>query len=557
MSILHMSHIQKQIERLFGDLIDKSDLSDTDDELHYKILTRALSAYSIYVLGEYEPSQIVPYIIDGGDDNGIDCIFYDSKEKIMYLSQAKWIKNGCGEPDSGDIKKFADGIRDLVNLKFDRFNDKLQKYSEFVTQIMDDPNTKYIAIIAYTGIDELAKHGKRTLDDLLEEMNDASELLKVKIQNQTYLHNSLKKTITHEPIVLDIALKYWGKVDEPYKALYGQLNASTIGEWWKLYNVNLFDKNLRSVLGETDVNEEIKNTLSDNPELFWFYNNGITILAEKIQKTMIGGGDTDFGTFHCENISIVNGAQTVSTIGNYALKDPERIKKANVHCRIIDLNEAPSELSVLITKTNNRQNKIENRDFVSLDPEQLRIRNDIAIEGFQYIIQRHETIQKGDTIYDLVDSTTALCCISLEPVLFVQLKREIGKLWEDINKAPYKKLFNPSVSSLFVLRAMIIQRRIDTVIEKVHKTGGLDYSSKHILTHGNRLIASRIYKDLPIKDFYNPSYNFDDILSIDFEVKVTEYLSKLITQMNHIYPYAMVPTLFKNLSKCTVLFNQI
>jgi len=557
MSILHMSHIQKQVEKIFGDLIDKSDLSDIDEELQYKILTRSLSAYSIYILGEYEPSQIVPYIIDGGDDNGIDCIFYDPKEKIMYLSQAKWIKSGSGEPEFGDIKKFADGIRDLVNLKFERFNDKLQKHSELITQIMGDPNTKYIAIIAYTGINEIAKHGKRTFDDLLEEMNDASDLLEVIIQNQAYLHNSLKKTITREPIVLDVGLKYWGKIDEPYKAFYGQLNASTIGEWWKLYNVNLFDKNLRSVLGETDVNEEIKNTLYNNPELFWFYNNGITILAEKIQKTMTGGGDTDFGTFHCENISIVNGAQTVSTIGNYALKDPDKIKKANVHCRIIDLNEAPSELSVQITKTNNRQNKIENRDFVSLDPEQIRIGSEIALEGFQYILQRHEGIHKSNTIYDLVDSTTALCCISSDPVLFVQLKREIGKLWEDINKAPYKKLFNASVSSLFVLRAMIVQRKIDADIEKIYKEDGLDNSSKNILLHGNRFIASRIFKDLPISEFKNPNYNFEEISKTNFETKVKDYLAKLIEQMNNSYPYAIVPTLFKNLSKCTVLFNNI
>jgi hypothetical protein len=552
-----MSHIQKQVGKLFGDLVDKSDLKDTDEELQYKILTRALSAYSIYILGEYEPNQIAPYIIDGGDDNGIDCFYYDSKEKIMYISQAKWIKNGSGEPESGDVKKFADGIRDLVNLKFERFNKKLQKHSELITQIMDDPNTKYTAIISFTGINKLAQHSKRTLDDLSEEMNDASDLLKIIIQNQTYLHDSLRKTITREPIILDVALKYWGKVDEPYRAFYGQLNASTIGEWWKLYNVNLFDKNLRSVLGETDVNEEIENTLFNNPELFWFYNNGITILAEKIQKTMTGGGDTDFGTFHCENISVVNGAQTVSTIGKYAFKDSERIKKANVHCRIIDLNEAPSELSVQITKTNNRQNKIENRDFVSLDPEQIRIKNEVALEGYQYIIQRNETIQKSDKLFDLIDSTTALCCISLDPMLFVQLKREIGKLWEDISKAPYKKLFNASISSLFVLRAMIIQRKIDADIDKIQKKGTLDNHSKHVLIHGNRLIASRIFKDLPINDFNNPSYDFDKIMTNNFEAKIKVHLKKLITKINKLYPNAIVPTLFKNFRKCNELFKII
>ncbi|WP_341483803.1 AIPR family protein [Enterobacter hormaechei] len=37
---------------------------------------------------------------------------------------------------------------------------------------------------------------------------------------------------------------------------------------------------LRNMLGKTDVNEEIKKSVSENPEMFWFYNNGITILGK-------------------------------------------------------------------------------------------------------------------------------------------------------------------------------------------------------------------------------------------------------------------------------------
>ena len=169
MSILHLSHIQKHISNLYKDKIPVDDLNPEDKELEYKILTRALSAYSIQILCNGLPDQISNYIVDGGDDNGIDCFYYDQNDKIMYISQAKWIKDGSGEPDLGDIKKFTDGIRDLVNQRYDRFNAKLQKHVTLIDQILSDPMTKYKAIIVYTGTNDLAVHASRTISDLRSE----------------------------------------------------------------------------------------------------------------------------------------------------------------------------------------------------------------------------------------------------------------------------------------------------------------------------------------------------------------------------------------------------
>ncbi len=557
MSALHLTHIQKHVSALFGTLIDTSDLNTIDKEYSFKVLARSLAAYSVHILSGAKPEDIAPFVIDGSDDNGIDCVFYDSQEKIMYFSQSKWIKDGSGEPELGDIKKFTDGIRDLVNLKFDRFNPKLNRHRLLISQVMDDPSTKYNAVIVYTGIQDLSIHGQRTIEDLLTEMNDASELLKVTVQNQTFLHHSLTEAVSREPINVDIGLKYWGKVDSPQKAFYGQLNASSVADWWASHAGNLFDKNLRSLLGDTDVNEEIRETLEKAPENFWFFNNGITILADKVTKTMTGGGDTDFGTFHCTNISVVNGAQTVSTIGKYATHDLERVKKANVHCRVIELGSIPSTLSEQITKTNNRQNRIENRDFVSLDPEQLRIKNDLAIEGYSYILQRNESLVKTETIFDLTDSTTALACISQNPSLFVQLKREIGKLWEDISKAPYKQLFNPSVSSVYILRAVTIQRRIDQSIDKLLKSGKLPGNQIGVLIHGNRMISARLFRDLPHTRFSDPIFSIDTFLTTDFETSILAHLGKITKEIEANYPNAVIPTFFKNLSKCTKIYGLI
>lgn len=557
MSTLHISHIQKHISSLYKDKIDISDLNQTDKELDIKMLTRALSAYSIQILCNATPDQIAPYIVDGSDDNGIDCFYYDSTEKVMYISQAKWIKDGVGEPDLGDVKKFTDGIRDLVNQKYERFNSKLNKYTALIGQILSDPVTKYKSILVYTGNQDLATHASRTIKDLLDEINDAGELLEFIQENQSFLHRSLANFTMRSPIDIDIGLKYWGKVELPHKSFYGQLNASSIAEWWNRNATNLFDKNLRGVLGDTDVNAEVRSTLIDEPEKFWYFNNGITILAKKITKTMVGGGDNDFGTFHCEDISIVNGAQTVSTIGRFAGSDIEKVGKASVHCRVIQITPENALLGDQITKTNNRQNRIENRDFVSLDPEQLRIKTELAIEGISYIIQRNERIVKNDSVFDLIDSTTALSCIANDPTLFVQLKREISKLWGDISKAPYKKLFNPKVSSLYILRAMIIQRIIDTTISEIVASKEINSSKQAFLVHGNRMIASKIFTDLPVSEFSKPDFDFDQLIKCDYKSKIMNITDRIILEINKSYPNAVIPTLFKNLSKCTDIYQKI
>ena len=88
----------------------------------------------------------------------------------------------------------------------------------------------------------------------------------------------------------------------------------------------------------------------------------------------------DFATFHCDDISVVNGAQTVGAIGKFSELHLDKCVNVLVPVRIIVRGEDVG-FGEEVTKTNNRQNRIENRDFVSLDPEQSRIRSELAIDG--------------------------------------------------------------------------------------------------------------------------------------------------------------------------------
>lgn len=555
MSIIHVNQIKTHVEKLFRSLIDMSDCANAkpDDELSH-FLSRGLAAYAIHYLSGAEPKDAAAAIVDAGKDNGLDAIFFHEPLKKLYVVQSKWIHNGSGEPDNGAVKKFVAGVRDLFNGRIDRFNAKVQAKNAMLKAALEDPATKYEVVVVHTGTSRLATPSQQDLDDLAAEMNDVSEVLFTTVLNQSDLHSSLAAGIAGEPINIPIGLKSWGRKENPKEAFYGQVSADQIAIWWSKYRHRLFSKNLRSVLGDTEVNAEMRETLVKQADDFWYFNNGITIVCRRASRAMAGGGGNDFATFHCEDISIVNGAQTAGTIGKFGESGTAGIENIMVPLRIIVRGD-DQKFGEQVTKTNNRQNRIENRDFVSLDEVQNRIRTELAIDHVDYQVVRSETVSKTDNAFDLVEATTALACASGQVRLAVQLKREIGKLWEDLSKAPYKELFNPQVPGLYVWRCVQAQRLIDKAIVGIFMRSGLSYFS--ITVHGNRLISLFVFNSLPIQQFKDPGFDFNASINphlIEGLVdKQAEILAGLVKAH---YPNAIVPTLFKNLKKCEHLASE-
>lgn len=553
MSIIHVNQIKNQVLRLFESLIDLSDLGSPSAEIREAfLLTRSLAAYAIHYLSGASLIDAASAVTDAGNDNGLDAIYFDEPNKRLYLVQSKWIKDGSGEPDNGEIKKFVAGVRDLVNLRFDRFNPKIAAKQAIISAALTDPSTRCEVVVAHTGTSRLAPPSTRDLEDLAAAFNDVSEVLYISVLNQAELHKSLTAGIAGEPINLQIGLKSWGRKEAPHEAYYGQVSAEQVVAWWTQYRQRLFAKNLRNTLGETDVNVEMRQTIEQAPSSFWYFNNGITILTKKATKPMAGGADNDFSTFHCEDISVVNGAQTVSTIGKSGEANPATAKEVYLPVRIIVRGEDDS-FAADVTRTNNRQNKIESRDFVTLDSEQTRIRTELAIDHIDYQVLRGDSTLRSESAFDLVDATTALACASSAIRLAVQLKREIGKLWDDITKPPYRELFNASVPGLHVWRCVQVQRRIDRAIDGYAKrvNSHTDYG---LLTHGNRIIATLVFEALPVKRFKEPTFEPITMISDEAIIALVDARVKILSDLLEMhYPNSIIPTLFKNLKKCEYL----
>ncbi len=564
MSVIHINQISSKISDLFKDKLDLSDIGVNDIHKDDKIITRCLAAYAVYNTIECSIEEAANSIVDGGDDNGIDAIYYSPVHRRMIIVQSKWSKDGTGEPESAGVAKFCNGIRDLFNLNFDRFNYKVKKQQIDIEKALGEYDTRYSLIFIDTCISQvLAVHSTRILEDLLNEMNNtgdenAEKLVTFVRLNQSKVHSSLALSAGNEPIDLELGLINWGVVSEPYKAYYGMVAGKEIVEWWKNYNTRLFEKNIRQVLGKTDVNVEIEKTLSENPDLFWYYNNGITIIADKIDKSIVGGGSRDLGAFKLTNTAIVNGAQTVSSIGRFGqcVENADKLDNVKVTIRMIQLSETPENFDKEVTRTNNRQNRIENRDFVSQDPEQVRIKTELMIDSIDYNIMRSENFKYSEKSFDLIEATTSLACISGKTSLAVQAKGGIGKFFENLEKGIYKEIFNPSVSGYFVYNSVKIAREVDQIIlseiEKLDRKSGRKYG---ILVHGNRMIALLTVLKLRLKSEMN---------KIDFEIDkvlMSKTVKEIIEQINTFliekYPESILGTLFKNSSKCNEMSNEI
>jgi hypothetical protein len=233
------------------------------------------------------------------------------------------------------------------------------------------------------------------------------------------------------------------------------------------------------------------------------------------------------------------------------VKDPEAVSKARVAVRFISLENCPEDFAAEVTRATNTQNRIENRDFVALDPEQERLKNELLLENHKiYTFKTGEPDPSPDQGCSVVDATIALACAARDPMLAVQAKREIGRLWVDIKKPPYTRIFNPSVTALKLWRVVQVMRAVEQVLKDEQR--GREGRSRGVAVHGNRLILHLVFRSLPVDEFNDAEFGFDTMIS-RVSPKSIEVLNRLAQLIEDYYPTSYLASLFKNVTKCKTL----
>lgn len=551
MSSLKVNQIRSKLLDMFEPHLDLSDLTAKDSEREQKVLTRCLAAFALYLQIGCSEKEAAEAVWDGADDNGIDGALFDPTQSRVVVVQSKFINKGTGEPEAADIGTFAKGVKDLVEQNVGNFHQRLQaKLSDIFTRL-NTPGTAVHIVLVTTGTSQLAKHGLRHIESLLEDFNgeDPDPIADYEVMGLNEVYGGLANDPYKGNLTLDATVLEWSYVATPHGAYFGMVDGLQLKEWWKAHGKGLLAANIRHSLGPTDVNNEIRATAVSAPEHFWYYNNGITLIADDAAKAPAGAASKAAGNFRFRNASLVNGAQTVSSLAK--VDDDEKLGRVRVPFRVILLSGTSAGFGQEVTRTNNLQNRIEPRDFVAQDPEQSRLRIEMGIEDVDYQFVRSEdaVAPNAPTSCELIEVTTALACASGDANLAVQVKTGFSRIFADLSKPPYKALFNASVSGARAFNSCVVQRSIDTWIEKKKKAlPKKSGPALGVLVHGNRILAAAVFRSLdpatlsqPIKTFGN-----EVLPKLSIDAKCEAAYAKMVSTIETHYANKFLAVLFKN-----------
>lgn len=148
---------------------------------------------------------------------------------------------------------------------------------------------------------------------------------------------------------------------------------------YEQFGARLLEANVRSFLSVKGkgVNAGIQNTLRTAPERFMAYNNGIVIVADKMELDK-AGGEGSTGILWLKGLQIVNGGQTTASIYFTKKRFPETdLSRVRVPAKIIvmrDDDSAKEEALVSdISRYANSQNAVRQSDLSANKPFHVEI----------------------------------------------------------------------------------------------------------------------------------------------------------------------------------------
>lgn len=442
--------VEDQIEKL------NDNLAINDVNKAFQIFGHSLyTDRSVYT---YDPNDDV----DGGQDKQIDNITIEEKdgEGIIYITQAKnedsFSSNSLIQIRNGLNWVFNKRKADVETLNNKRFKDKIKECKDLIALIGPsniEVRVAYITNGLSTNISDECEQELKTINDQFD--NDTYSKftfdLVGAIEIVDRLNSQEKK---NKKINTAISIKYDANSPSLIKyhshGLKGIICTTTAKEIARIVNEDergfVFDLNVRKYLGNLGtVNKDIKETCSDKDTsyLFWFLNNGVTIVCDKVDPVT----DPDNPHMKIDNLQIVNGCQTSSSLA-IAAKEGLLQEDTNVILKIFET--ADLNLVDKVVLTTNNQNKITNRNLRANDKIQRDLEKAFEIYNYHYERKPRQFQDKeASKIIPNELAATAYLAICLKRPSDARSRKY--KIWSDY----YDTIFRSHHIETFILNYLI------------------------------------------------------------------------------------------------------
>jgi hypothetical protein len=447
--------------------------SGTSDQREQNFLSRALAAYAAQKLGNCSLDEAAASVVDGGGDGGIDAVVYNPNAHTLWLIQSKFIADGRGQPDLGDVGKFCGGVEALLAGEFDTFT----KNAAWVARLpsikshFKNRDLKVRAALVYSGISVVADDRVRLFERLQQKLNHSDDYLTFSPYNLTTVADWVSGADQGAGVkTVDIEIHHPGWVRTPYETIFGLLKLSDLAALRTAHKNRLVAANIRNYIGATEVNTAILSTLREEPHHFLYLNNGLTAYCERMEVNNLDRADAAKKRLTAHGFSIVNGAQTLGSVHS-VFDDANPTPDGFVFIKIISLERCAEDEAFArrITESTNFQNRIVSRDFAALDELQDRIASQLSLVGVVYHFKQSDDTPGPDAQnFTLLEATTALAALPSEAQcdLITRIIADRDALWSshavftDEPKDRYRRVFRLEYSAHTVWRAVQTQRLV-------------------------------------------------------------------------------------------------
>lgn len=541
-----------RLHQIFDDLVQIERTGGIDNaQVEQLFLSRSLAALSLMHLSECNASDAAASITDGGKDDGIDAIYVSEGHKKIYLIQSKWLKNNGKGIKLDEFTRFRDGVKRVISLKWDNQNKDLHHRKDIIERVLKDIDVEIVMVFAHTSEHELSLDIASAWSEFLDEQNQYGAFIRSEVFTLKEAREAARSKTRPEDISVSVMLRHWGRIMDPYKAVYGSVAAQDLVAWIDTHKEKLFAENLRFGIEKSEVNDGIIKTAAESPENFWYYNNGITAICDDFEKSAVGGNDTSSGVFEVSKISVINGAQTITSLMK-ARDHGSSLDGVSAHMRIISLAQTPENFSIDVTTANNTQNDLSPMDFVAADAAQDRIRREAAQIGLVYSYRRGDHEPGPESGFNLRDATISAACASGDLRLAVSAKRYISGLWENTKREPYTRLFNDGTDAAWLWKAVRVARIVDSTLDEISsKTDGRE---RLVATHANRFVLFHVFQKI------NP-ISIEQEISPDFMKQISTlvemYFNFTFTIVELDFPDAYPGNIFKNTERQTEISTKL
>jgi hypothetical protein len=222
-------------------------------------------------------------------------------------------------------------------------------------------------------------------------------------------------------------------------------------------------ENVRGFILKSKFNDNIRKTLEMEPNHFFYYNNGITIIAENISSTATNLRKS--WLVEVSNFQVVNGGQTLRTIHKYNREDKEHLvnnmSKAEILVRFLRISD--QNLKNRIGEYTNSQNAINLADLRSLRAEQICLEQYLKENRIHYIRKIGDTGDSQRDVYSIGKERLGQILLATRlksPELTSNKKREI---------------FNTYYDKLFVDNSDLLSKK---TVEYILKYKDIDFEYK-------------------------------------------------------------------------------